>query len=112
MTPPTTSDLARVHDRIDELGKSLIIEMKLLNEKVTAISTMCPPCQVRLGAVETILHGPPANGKNPGLVTRMHQQEQEAQRIKAAVGRVKMAVGAIALTVLGAFLQALLGKFW
>lgn len=65
--------LTKLSDRLGEvLDRLAALEVRL--------QVQCPISNARHEKTELILHGPPGNGKHPGLLTRQDRAEQELAR--------------------------------
>jgi len=102
MSPDNTL-LQQVLIRVDEMRDALTALEASLNER-------CPQHHERLERIETILAGPPDNGKRPGLCARVNRNEDAIKRIQAVRTWVWGVAGTVAGTGIGAVLGLLANR--
>ena len=73
---------------LNDVLQALSIRMEELRDAVTSLESRleerCPNHGQRIVQIETILHGAPQNGKNPGLVSRVGSIDSAIRRYDRA----------------------------
>lgn len=99
-------------DAVQAHLQTLTIRVEELRDAVTTLESRlmerCPNHQARLHRLETILDGPPGNGRSPGLIARIGVVEDVVRRTDRIRAWLYSGAGAAAGGILAVLLEKLL----